>query len=124
MDNRKLHFRQKKDRLIVSKSFKRYIRQAGLNNDLKFHSLRHTYASYLVQGGVSLYVVQKLLGHSDIKTTEIYAHLSPESLQEAVRGRAYRKGDGIKQDYSNVVGMNVNEPAKRCTQYVPKIKSE
>jgi len=71
----------------------------------------------LVQGGVSLYVVQKLLGHSDIKTTEIYAHLSPESLQEAVRGRAYRKGDGIKQDYGNV-------PAKRCTQYVPKIKSE
>jgi len=124
MDNRKLHFRQKKDRLIVSKSFKRYIRQAGLNNDLKFHSLRHTYASYLVQGGVSLYVVQKLLGHSDIKTTEIYAHLSPESLQEAVRGRAYRKGDGIKQDYGNVVRMNANEPAKRCTQYVPKIKSE
>ncbi len=46
------------------------------------HKLRHTYASQLVQKGVSLYEVSKLLGHSSIQMTEIYAHLVPENLQK------------------------------------------
>ena len=47
------------------------------------HKLRHTYASQLVQKGISLYEVSKLLGHSSIQMTEIYAHLVPENLQRA-----------------------------------------
>ncbi len=50
----------------------------------KIHDLRHTYASHLVQKGVSLYVVSKLLGHSSIKTTEIYSHLAPSNFHDAV----------------------------------------
>jgi integrase len=49
------------------------------------HVLRHTYASYLVMRGVPLYTVSGLLGHSTVKTTEIYAHLAPDHLKAAVQ---------------------------------------
>lgn len=48
---------------------------------IRFHDLRHTFASQLVMAGRSIYEVQKLLGHVDIKTTQRYAHLSPEHLK-------------------------------------------
>jgi site-specific recombinase XerD len=69
----------------VSKQFKYYLANAELDNTYTFHSCRHTFASHLVQKGVSLYIVSKLLGHSDVKTTEIYAHLSPQTFQDVVR---------------------------------------
>ena len=56
--------------------------RAGLN-DLRLHDLRHSYASFLVNRGVSLYVVQGLLGHSQIRTTQRYAHLNHQTLQDA-----------------------------------------
>jgi len=49
-----------------------------------FHDLRHTFATRLVEKGVPLYVVQKLLGHSNIKVTERYAHLQTDTLSDAV----------------------------------------
>ena len=55
-------------------------RRAADLPDLRIHDLRHSYASTLVNNGVSLYHVQKLLGHSSIKTTQRYAHLSSEQL--------------------------------------------
>jgi integrase len=64
--------------------FRKYVENAGLIRKLTFHSLRHTFASWLVQAGVSIYEVSKLLGHSDIKTTQIYAHLRNEDLKRAV----------------------------------------
>lgn len=48
------------------------------------HKLRHTFASHLVQNGIDLYRVSKLLGHSSITMTEIYAHLAPADLQTAI----------------------------------------
>ena len=56
----------------------------GLNLDGNLHSLRHSFASHLVMSGTDLYTVSKLLGHSSVKTTEIYAHLSPDFLKAAV----------------------------------------
>lgn len=58
-------------------------RQAGLSA-LRMHDLRHSFASFLVNAGRSLYEVQELLGHADIRTTSRYAHLSQERLRDAV----------------------------------------
>lgn len=52
--------------------------------DFTFHDLRHTFATRLVQKGVDLYKVSKLLGHKDIATTQRYAHHYPESLRDGV----------------------------------------
>ncbi len=48
------------------------------------HTFRHTFASHLIMKGVDLPTIQKLMGHSDIKTTMIYAHLAPEHLKSAI----------------------------------------
>lgn len=69
----------------LSRRFKKSVRRLHLREDLHFHSLRHTYASWLVQKGVSLYVVQRLLGHSSPTMTQVYAHLAPEDLRTHVR---------------------------------------
>jgi site-specific recombinase XerD len=57
-------------------------KRAGLS-DVRLHDLRHSYASFLVNQGISLYVVQGLLGHAHSRTTQRYAHLAHETLLEA-----------------------------------------
>ena len=56
--------------------------KAGLS-DVRVHDLRHSFASLLINSGRSLYEVQKLLGHTQIKTTQRYAHLAPGTLLAA-----------------------------------------
>lgn len=68
-----------------SKRFKSACIKAGIDKSIHFHSLRHSFASNLVQKGVSLYKIKELLGHSSISTTEIYSHLNLESLREAIK---------------------------------------
>jgi integrase len=69
----------------ITHLFKWYIRAAQFDNQkIHFHSLRHTFASWLVQDGTSLYVVKDFLGHADVKTTAIYSHLQPENLHSEV----------------------------------------
>ncbi|WP_310637795.1 tyrosine-type recombinase/integrase [Delftia acidovorans] len=62
-------------------------KEAGIA-DLRMHDLRHTFASNLVNSGQSIYVVSKLLGHSQIKTTARYSHLADETLMSAVDAAA------------------------------------
>jgi integrase/recombinase XerD len=68
----------------LSHKFKDAVREAKLPEEIHFHSLRHSFASNLVRHGVSLYIVKELLGHSDIATTQIYAHLDNKSLISAI----------------------------------------
>ena len=70
----------------VSRKFKKLIHKAELPTELSLHSLRHTFASNLVQRGISLYIVGKLLGHTSLEVTKIYSHLTPESYTWAVEG--------------------------------------
>ena len=68
----------------VSVAFGRACKRAGIEN-LRFHDLRHDFASNLVQAGVDIYTVKELLGHKDLRMTTRYCHLHPEKLREAIR---------------------------------------
>ena len=72
------------DRRKLSAYFKIAVIKCKLSSDYHFHTLRHTFASWLVQKGVSIYEVSKLLGHADIKTTQIYAHLRGDDLRKSI----------------------------------------
>ena len=72
-------------RVSVWSLIKSAARGAGLGKEITPHSLRHTYATHLLEGGADLRVVQELLGHASITTTEIYTHVDRAYLAEAYR---------------------------------------
>ena len=78
-------------RMQVSKAFRKAVTELGMNDGVEdardrlvFHTLRHTFASWLVMAGTPLYTVGKLLGHSSSAMTERYSHLAPDHMKAAV----------------------------------------
>ena len=67
-------------RAAIWQSIKKYVNAAGITKTVSPHTFRHSFATHLVDGGANLIEIQKLLGHSDISTTEIYVHLSKEFI--------------------------------------------
>lgn len=77
-------YRVKLNEDYVSKKFKKYVRLANLDENIHFHSLRHSFASLLVQRNVSLFVVKELLGHENLSTTQLYSHLHHQNIIDAI----------------------------------------
>jgi len=68
----------------VSHIIKRAAKKAGIKKNVSAHVLRHSYATHLLEKGVNLRIIQKLLGHSSSKTTEIYTHVSNQLINEVI----------------------------------------
>ncbi len=71
-------------RQMIFHIVKKHVVAAGIRKNISPHSFRHSYATHLVQNGADLRVVQELLGHVSITTTEIYTHLNREDLRKAI----------------------------------------
>ena len=71
-------------RAMVFTIIKRLCAKAGIEKTVSPHTLRHSFATHLLQNGADLRIIQQLLGHEELSTTEIYTHLDVQDLRQAI----------------------------------------
>ncbi len=69
-------------RMAIFNLIKKYCLLAGINKKVSPHTFRHSFATHMLEGGADLRIVQEILGHENINTTEIYTHLDRTYLKE------------------------------------------
>jgi len=84
-------------RQAVWKLIRRYALEAGIQRDISPHTMRHTFATHLLEGGADLRTVQLLLGHSDLAATELYTHIRSVMLDEVYHRCHPRNGERALQ---------------------------
>ena len=94
MDYRKYLLKNTTDYIFLNKNGEKISRQGffkilkkitqdcGINKDISPHALRHSFATYLLNNGADLRIIQELLGHENLETTEIYSHLTNKKIKD------------------------------------------
>jgi integrase len=91
------------DRSKLSKRFKAACRDAGVC-EVKFHDLRHTFATRLAASGQPMRTIQEFLGHADSKTTQIYAHYAPSEHEVRMVNEAFAADTEVRALPQEAVG--------------------
>lgn len=78
------HFKKKMSRITMFHIIKELAEQVGLKKIISPHTFRHSFATHLLEGGANLRVIQSMLGHEDIGTTEIYTHIDAHRLRSEI----------------------------------------
>jgi integrase/recombinase XerD len=100
------------DRTVVWRMVRREATRQGIAGKVSPHTLRHSFATHLLEGGADLRVVQELLGHADVTTTEIYTHVQTKRLQE-IHARCHPHGANSRP------GLPLSGPAGHADQPQP-----
>lgn len=86
LEGREHKFVFSKDKPLTTRNIQKIIqftrRRAGINKKVTPHTLRHSYATHLLEGGTDIRMIQSLLGHSSLNTTQLYTHLSSEQIKK------------------------------------------
>ena len=84
-------------RQSVWKLIKKYAKLANIPFEVTPHTIRHTFATHLLNNGVDLRAIQEMLGHSDISTTQIYVHIAFNDIENQYHSMHPRSHNGFKE---------------------------